>query len=147
MLHSELVTAIQEGVKLTIVLFDNHGFQCIHNLQRGHGSDSFGNEFRFRSKESGLLDGGYMPIDFAAHARSLGAAAYTARNAAELEQALLQAKAEPGPVLVEIKVLPGTNTDGYESWWNVGVPEVSTDDKVLKAHAEMKTRIQAARPY
>ncbi|MFC4303803.1 3D-(3,5/4)-trihydroxycyclohexane-1,2-dione acylhydrolase (decyclizing) [Cohnella boryungensis] len=147
MLHSELVTAIQEGVKLTIVLFDNHGFQCIHNLQRGHGSDSFGNEFRFRSKESGLLDGGYMPIDFAAHARSLGAAAYTARDAAELEQALLQAKAEQGPVLVEIKVLPGTNTDGYESWWNVGVPEVSTDDKVLKAHAEMKTRIQAARPY
>ncbi|TVX98690.1 3D-(3,5/4)-trihydroxycyclohexane-1,2-dione acylhydrolase (decyclizing) [Cohnella terricola] len=147
MLHSELVTAIQEGVKLTVVLFDNHGFQCIHNLQRGHGSDSFGNEFRFRSKESGQLNGGYMPIDFAAHARSLGAAAYTARNAAELEQALLQAKAEPGPVLVEIKVLPGTNTDGYESWWNVGVPEVSTDDKVLKAHAEMKTKIQAARPY
>ncbi|TFE30618.1 3D-(3,5/4)-trihydroxycyclohexane-1,2-dione acylhydrolase (decyclizing) [Cohnella luojiensis] len=147
MLHSELVTAIQEGVKLTVLLFDNHGFQCIHNLQRGHGSDGFGNEFRFRSKETGRLNGKYMPIDFAAHARSLGAASYTARNADELEQALRQAKAEQGPVLVEIKVLPGTNTDGYDSWWNVGVPEVSTDDKVLKAHAEMRKKIQTARPY
>ncbi len=147
MLHSELVTAIQEGVKLTVLLFDNHGFQCIHNLQRGHGSDGFGNEFRFRSKESGRLNGNYMPIDFAAHARSLGAASYTASNAEELEQALRHAKAEQGPVLVEIKVLPGTNTGGYDSWWNVGVPEVSTDDKVLKAHAEMQTRVQAARPY
>lgn len=147
MLHSELVTAIQEGVKLTVLLFDNHGFQCIHNLQRGHGSDGFGNEFRFRSKETGRLNGSYIPIDFAAHARSLGAAAYTARNAEELNQALRQAKAEQGPVLVEIKVLPGTNTGGYDSWWNVGVPEVSTDEKVLKAHAEMKQKIQSARPY
>ncbi|BBI32945.1 3D-(3,5/4)-trihydroxycyclohexane-1,2-dione acylhydrolase (decyclizing) [Cohnella abietis] len=147
MLHSELVTAIQEGVKLTVLLFDNHGYQCIHNLQRGHGSDGFGNEFRFRSKETGRLNGNYMPIDFAAHARSLGAASYTASNAVELEHALHQAKAEQGPVLVEIKVLPGTNTDGYDSWWNVGVPEVSTDDKVLKAHAEMQKKIQAARPY
>ncbi|WP_341281967.1 3D-(3,5/4)-trihydroxycyclohexane-1,2-dione acylhydrolase (decyclizing) [Paenibacillus sp. FSL H8-0537] len=147
MLHSELVTAIQEGVKFTVLLFDNHGFQCIHNLQRGHGSDGFGNEFRFRSKETERLNGNYMPIDFAAHARSLGAASYTARNAEELEQALSQAKAEQGPVLVEIKVLPGTNTGGYDSWWNVGVPEVSKDDKVLKAHAEMQKRIQAARPY
>ncbi|OBR69637.1 3D-(3,5/4)-trihydroxycyclohexane-1,2-dione acylhydrolase (decyclizing) [Paenibacillus oryzae] len=147
MLHSELVTAIQEGVKIIIVLFDNNGFQCIHNLQRGHGSDSFGNEFRYRSDKTGLLDGGYIPIDFAAHARSMGAAAYTARNASELEQALAQAKAEPGPVLVEIKVLPGTNTSGYESWWNVGVPEVSTGDKVLQAHAEMKKKRQEARPY
>lgn len=147
MLHSELITAIQEGVKLTVLLFDNHGYQCIHNLQREHGSDGFGNEFRFRSKETGRLNGNYMPIDFAAHARSLGAASYTARTAEELEQALRQAKAEQGPVLVEIKVLPGTNTGGYESWWNVGVPEVSTGDKVVKAHAEMKKKIQAARPY
>ncbi|MFC5647888.1 3D-(3,5/4)-trihydroxycyclohexane-1,2-dione acylhydrolase (decyclizing) [Paenibacillus solisilvae] len=147
MLHSEFVTAIQEGVKLTVLLFDNHGFQCIHNLQRGHGSDGFGNEFRFRSKETGRLNGSYMPIDFAAHARSLGAASYTARTAEELEQALQLAKAEPGPVLVEIKVLPGTNTDGYESWWHVGVPEVSVSGKVLKAHEQMRKNVKAARPY
>jgi 3D-(3,5/4)-trihydroxycyclohexane-1,2-dione acylhydrolase (decyclizing) len=141
------VTAIQEGVKLTVLLFDNHGFQCIHNLQRGHGSDGFGNEFRFRSQETGRLTGSYMPIDFAAHARSLGAAAFTAGSAAELEVALRKAKAEPGPTLVEINVLAGTNTDGYESWWNVGVPEVSTSDKVRKAHETMRQNIQTARPY
>lgn len=147
MLHSELITAIQEGVKLTIMLFDNNGFQCIHNLQRGHGSDGFGNEFRFRSKETGRLDGPFMPIDFSLLARGLGAASYKATSVKELEQALHDAKAEQGPVLVEIKVLPGTNTDGYDSWWNVGVPEVSVSDKVRKAHEQMQQNISAARPY
>ncbi|MBM7567685.1 3D-(3,5/4)-trihydroxycyclohexane-1,2-dione acylhydrolase (decyclizing) [Paenibacillus sacheonensis] len=147
MLHSELVTALQEGVKLTVLLLDNHGFQCIHNLQRGHGSDGFGNEFRYRSKETGRLNGTYMPIDFAMHARSLGAAAYTARTAEELADALRQAKGEEGPVLVEIKVLPGTNSDGYESWWHVGVPEVSESGKVVEAHERMQEGLRAARPY
>ncbi|MFF2090757.1 3D-(3,5/4)-trihydroxycyclohexane-1,2-dione acylhydrolase (decyclizing) [Paenibacillus sp. NPDC058174] len=147
MLHSELVTAIQEGVKMTVVLFDNHGFQCIHNLQRGHGSEGFGNEFRFRSPSTGKLSGAYMPIDFAAHARSLGAAAYKAVNAEELEQSLALAKAENGPVLIEVKVLPGTNTGGYESWWHVGVPEVSVSDKVTQAHEQMKSDLKEARPY
>ncbi|UUZ86743.1 thiamine pyrophosphate-dependent enzyme [Paenibacillus sp. P26] len=146
MLHSELVTSLQEGRKITVLLFDNHGFQCIHNLQRGHGSDGFGNEFRYREASTGRLTGGYLPIDFAAHARSLGAKAYKATNAEELAQALRQAKEETVTTLIEIPVVPGTNTDGYESWWQVGVPEVSVSEKVLAAHAEMKTRIQAARP-
>ncbi|MFC4811703.1 3D-(3,5/4)-trihydroxycyclohexane-1,2-dione acylhydrolase (decyclizing) [Paenibacillus sp. GCM10023250] len=147
MLHSELVTAIQEGVKLTVLLLDNHGFQCIHNLQRGHGSDGFGNEFRFRSKTTGRLNGAYLPIDFAMHARSMGAAAYTAHTAEELADALRRAKEEEGPVLIEIKVLPGTNTDGYESWWHVGVPEVSASGKVVAAHGRMQEALRSARPY
>ncbi|OXS54673.1 3D-(3,5/4)-trihydroxycyclohexane-1,2-dione acylhydrolase (decyclizing) [Cohnella sp. CIP 111063] len=147
MLHSELVTAIQEGVKLTVLLFDNSGFQCIHNLQREHGSDGFGNEFRFRSKESGKLDGARLPIDFATIARGLGAAAYTARDAEQLKRALNDAKAERGPALIEIKVLAGTNTGGYESWWHVGVPAASASGKVLEAHGRMRQRVEAARPY
>lgn len=145
MLHSELVTSLQEGRKITIVLFDNHGFQCIHNLQRGHGSDGFGNEFRYREPATGRLTGSYMPIDFAAHARSLGAKAYKAATAEELQEALRQAKLETATTLIEISVVPGTNTPGYESWWNVGVPEVSASDKVVQAHRDMKERIQAAR--
>lgn len=141
MLHSELVTSLQEGVKMTILLFDNHGFQCIHNLQRGHGSDGFGNEFRYRSKETGRLTGSYMPIDFAMHARSLGAKAYTARTEEELREALLQAREETVTTLIEIKVLPGTNTSGYESWWRVGVPEVSGSAKVAEAYREMADQI------
>ncbi|UVI31391.1 3D-(3,5/4)-trihydroxycyclohexane-1,2-dione acylhydrolase (decyclizing) [Paenibacillus spongiae] len=143
MMHSELVTSLQEQRKITILLFNNHGFQCIHNLQRGHGSDGFGNEFRYRSEDSGLLTGGYMPIDFAANARSLGAAAYKVRSAEELKQALEAAKRETVTTLIEIPVVPGTNTDGYESWWNVGVPEVSVSDKVRKAHEEMDKRIKS----
>lgn len=142
MLHSELVTSLQEGRKITILLFDNHGFQCIHNLQRGHGSDGFGNEFRYRSQETGRLSGSYMPIDFAAHARSLGAKAYKADNAEQLKEALQLAKQETVTTLIEIPVVPGTNTGGYESWWNVGVPEVSVSDKVARAGKEMNAKIQ-----
>lgn len=146
MLHSEMVTSLQEGRKFTVLLFDNHGFQCIHNLQRGHGSDGFGNEFRYREAATGKLTGGYMPIDFAAHARSLGAKAYKANTPEELKEALLKAKEETVTTLIEIPVVPGTNTQGYESWWQVGVPEVSESEKVIAAHEEMKKNIQAARP-
>ncbi|WP_138754163.1 3D-(3,5/4)-trihydroxycyclohexane-1,2-dione acylhydrolase (decyclizing) [Paenibacillus sinopodophylli] len=143
MLHSELVTSIQEGRKITVLLLDNHGYQCIHNLQRGHGSDGFGNEFRFRSGQSGTLTGSYMPIDFSAHARSMGAATYKATTAEELREAIRQAKNEQGTTLIEIPVVPGTNTAGYESWWNVGVPEVSVSEKVTQAHKEMKDTIES----
>jgi 3D-(3,5/4)-trihydroxycyclohexane-1,2-dione acylhydrolase (decyclizing) len=146
MLHSELVTSLQEGVKMTVLLFDNHGFQCIHNLQREHGSEGFGNEFRYRDKQGkGRLSGSYMPIDFAAHARSMGLAAYTAHTAEELRAALLQAREETISTLIEIKVLPGTNSSGYESWWRVGVPEVSASDKVVAAHGRMAKRSSEAR--
>jgi 3D-(3,5/4)-trihydroxycyclohexane-1,2-dione acylhydrolase (decyclizing) len=142
LLHSELITSLQERTKITILLFDNHGFQCIHNLQRGHGSQGFGNEFQYRSEETGRLTGGYMPIDFAAHARSLGAKAYTATTVDELQASLTQAKEETISTLIHIPVLPGTNTDGYESWWRVGVPEVSNSEAVLKAHQQMKNEIE-----
>lgn len=138
MLHSELVTSLQEQKKFTILLFNNNGFQCIHNLQREHGSDGFGNEFRYRESESGRLTGDYLPMDFAAHARSLGAQAYRAETAEQLEQALRDARNESVTTLIEIPVVPGTNAGGYESWWNVGVPEVSTEEKVVNAHHAMQ---------
>ncbi|MBP3961912.1 3D-(3,5/4)-trihydroxycyclohexane-1,2-dione acylhydrolase (decyclizing) [Paenibacillus lignilyticus] len=143
MLHSELVTSLQEGRKITVLLFDNHGFQCIHNLQKSQGSDGFGNEFRFRSEETGKLTGSFMPIDFAAHARSLGAKAYKANSEQDLKEALRLAKQETVTTLIEIPVVPGTNTGGYESWWNVAVPEVSESDNVIKAGKEMNARIRS----
>lgn len=145
MLHSELVTSLQEGRKMTILLFNNNGFQCIHNLQREHGSDGFGNEFRYREGGTGRLTGEYMPMDFAAHARSLGAKGYRAENAEQLEQALRAAQAESVTTLIEIPVVPGTNSGGYESWWNVGVPEVSAEGKVVEAHDAMRRNRAKAR--
>ncbi len=147
MLHSELLTSLQEGRKITVLLFNNHGFQCIHNLQREHGSDGFGNEFRYREAGTGRYTGEVLPIDFAAHARSLGAASYKAANTEELREALRLAQAETRTTLIEIAVLPGTNTEGYESWWNVGVPAVSTGERVVKAHEAMNERIRQARAY
>lgn len=132
---------------MTVLLFNNHGFQCIHNLQREHGSDGFGNEFRYREAGTGRYTGDVLPIDFAAHARSLGAASYKASNAEELREALRLAQAETRTTLIEIAVLPGTNTEGYESWWNVGVPAVSTGERVMKAHEAMNERIRQARAY
>nr|WP_150960502.1 3D-(3,5/4)-trihydroxycyclohexane-1,2-dione acylhydrolase (decyclizing) [Aneurinibacillus sp. XH2] len=142
MLHSELVTSIQEGVKINILLFDNHGFQCIHNLQREHGSDGFGNEFRSRSGETNRLTGDYLPIDYAAHARSLGAEAYTVHTKEELQAALQSARNDPVSTLIHIKVLPGTNTSGYHSWWRVDPAEVSGNEKVQAARHEMEERIR-----
>ncbi|MDF2958781.1 MAG: 3D-(3,5/4)-trihydroxycyclohexane,2-dione hydrolase [Paenibacillus sp.] len=147
MLHSELVTSLQEGRKITVLLFDNHGFQCIHNLQRGQGGGSYGNEFRERSQESAQLNGDYMQIDFAAHARSLGAASYSARTVEELREALSKAKAETGTTLIDIKVLPGTGTDGYESWWHVGVAEVSESESVQAAYENMKRKRETAKAW
>ncbi|MEE3951863.1 3D-(3,5/4)-trihydroxycyclohexane-1,2-dione acylhydrolase (decyclizing) [Peribacillus frigoritolerans] len=147
MLHSELVTSIQENKKITVLLLDNNGFQCIHNLQRGQGSNGFGNEFRYRSEKDNKLTGDYLEIDFAANARSLGAKGYSVRTLEELQDALKKAKQETVSTLIDIKVLPGTCTTGYESWWRLGVAEVSTDEKVQKAHKAMEEIAATARKY
>lgn len=147
MLHSELVTSIQENEKITILLLDNNGFQCIHNLQVGQGSEGFGNEFRYRSEKDNKLSGDYVNIDFAANARSQGAKAYTVHTLDELHDALAKAKEETVSTLIDIKVLPGTCTEGFESWWHLGVAEVSTSDKVEKAHKAMEDKKAEARKY
>ncbi|TLS49598.1 3D-(3,5/4)-trihydroxycyclohexane-1,2-dione acylhydrolase (decyclizing) [Paenibacillus antri] len=145
MLHSELITSLQEGRKINVLLLDNHGFQCIHNLQRANGSDGFGNEFRYRSADTGALSGDYLPIDFAAHARSMGVSAYTATTVDELKAALESAKRDAVSTLIHIPVLPGTNTDGYGSWWRVDAAEVSTDEKVLASREAWTERMKTAR--
>ncbi|WP_433614924.1 3D-(3,5/4)-trihydroxycyclohexane-1,2-dione acylhydrolase (decyclizing) [Paenibacillus cellulositrophicus] len=144
MLHSEILTSIQEGAKVNVILLDNHGYQCIHSLQRENGSDGFGNEFRLRSPETGRLTGEYVPVDYAAHARSMGIKAFSATSVDELKEALRQAGEEKGSTLIEIKVLPGTQSGGYESWWRVDVPEVSTSDKVRAARETMNEHVQLA---
>ena len=82
---------------------------------------------------TGRLTGEYLPIDFAAHARALGAKAYKANSPEALHEALLLAQKEIVTTLIEIPVVPGTNTDGYDSWWRVEVPEVSASGKVTEA--------------
>ncbi|MCM3270328.1 3D-(3,5/4)-trihydroxycyclohexane-1,2-dione acylhydrolase (decyclizing) [Paenibacillus elgii] len=145
MLHSELLTSIQEGRKINVLLLDNHGYQCIHNLQRGHGSQGFGNEFRYRSADTNRLTGDYVPVDFSLYARALGVKTYSVRTIDELKEALKSAKEQTVSTLIEIKVLPGTNTDGYESWWRVGVAEVSESGKVLQAYDTMQQKLEVVK--
>jgi 3D-(3,5/4)-trihydroxycyclohexane-1,2-dione acylhydrolase (decyclizing) len=136
MLHTEIVTSLQEGYKLTIVLVDNSGFQCIRSLQESAGTPSFGNELRYRDKASGRLQGGYIPIDFAMNAQSLGAKAYRANNEQELREALSKAKGDSRTVLIHVPVQKHASVAGFESWWDVPVAEVSGEAAVRQAREE-----------
>lgn len=147
MLHSELVTSIQEGQKINVLLFDNNGFGCINNLQMGHGMGSFGTEFRARNASTGKLDGPLVGIDFARSAAGYGVITYTARTLEELEQAVADAKRQTVSTLIDIKVLPKTMTNGYGAWWNVGVAEVSGKPDIARASEERRRFLQQARPY
>ena len=134
MLHSELLTSIQEQKKINIILLNNHGYQCIKNLQMSQGAEHFGNEFRYRDKSSKKLDGKYLQIDFAKYAEALGAKTFKAKNIEQLKTALQNAKKETSSTLIEIEVEPGTMSDGYDSWWRVGVAETSNKEKINSAY-------------
>ena len=147
MLHTELVTSLQEGKKINVVLFDNSGFGCINNLQMGNGMGSFGTEFRKRNPETGKMDGSIMTIDFAKVAEGYGVKTYSVRTLEELKAALADAKTQTVSTLIDIKVLPKTMTDGYESWWHVGVAEVSEKESIQKAFEDKKSNLDKARAY
>mgnify|MGYP003320738182 FL=1 len=147
MLHSEILTALKEHVKINIVLLDNSGYQCIKNLQIAHGSAGFGNEFRFREESTGRLTGDFTAVDFKKYAEALGVKAFYAEDADQLSCSLEKARSEPVSTLIEVKVLPGTMTGGYHSWWRVGVPEVSNCKATQESHLEMAREISKARAY
>ncbi|WFA10121.1 3D-(3,5/4)-trihydroxycyclohexane-1,2-dione acylhydrolase (decyclizing) [Tissierella sp. Yu-01] len=147
MLHSELVTSIQEGKKINVILFDNNGFGCINNLQVGQGIPSFNTEFRYRNPETERLDGDYIPMDFAKSAEGYGVKTFRATNSEELREALIAAKNEKRSTLIDIKVLPKTMTDGYESWWRVGVPEISDYASVNEAYKNMEEGISKTKKF
>jgi 3D-(3,5/4)-trihydroxycyclohexane-1,2-dione acylhydrolase (decyclizing) len=120
--HSELVTAVQEALKITVVLIDNHGYQSIHALQRGRLDRSFGLEFR-------------TPVDYAANARSYGCAAFEADTPEEVERALEAARAQELPSVIVCRTEPHRLILESECWWDVGVPEVSTRPETAAAAA------------
>ena len=136
MMPSEIATTIQEGVKLIIVVVDNHGFASIGGLSQSLGSGGFGTHFRQRDDQSGQLQGDYLKIDYAANARSLGANAVTTRTLDEFKQALQEARKAKRTSVVVVETDRGVSVPGYESWWDVAVAEVSTMDSVKQARAQ-----------
>jgi 3D-(3,5/4)-trihydroxycyclohexane-1,2-dione acylhydrolase (decyclizing) len=135
MMPSEIVTSVQEGVKIIIVLVDNHGFGSISALSHSLGQGEFGTRYRFRSQASGLMDGEPISVDFAANARSLGAHALKAATLDELKQALLKAKTLDRTTVIVVETDPEASVPGYESWWDVAVAEVSEMESVREARS------------
>ena len=143
MLSNEIVTSIQEGQKLTIVLLDNHGFQCIRGLQEASGSPAFGNELRYRDEVSGLLDGPYIPVDFVKNAESLGAKGYYADTKESLEDALSLASRERRTVLIYVPIAVDSAVPSYDGWWDVPIAEASEEKSVqesLRSYREAKKK-------
>jgi 3D-(3,5/4)-trihydroxycyclohexane-1,2-dione acylhydrolase (decyclizing) len=138
MLSNEIVTSIQEHLKLTIVLVDNHGFSSIGSLSRSLGTDGFGTQYRYRENGSLGLDSddssaSTLPVDLAANAESLGAKVIRCRTITDLRAGLEAAKAEDSTVVLAIEVDRYEGVPGYESWWDVPVSEVSDVPAVQKA--------------
>ena len=131
MLNSEIVTAVAEGLDLTIVLVDNHGYQSIHGLQRSTGTPHFGLELRSRDAQN-LLDGPYIPVDYRAHAAAMGAHAVYIDTETDFRQALTEAKSRKGVNVVVVEVNPEKRVGGYAfgGWWDVPVAEVSESESV-----------------
>jgi 3D-(3,5/4)-trihydroxycyclohexane-1,2-dione acylhydrolase (decyclizing) len=133
MLHTEIVTSIQENRKLIIVLLDNSGFGCIRGLQMANGTPSYGNELRYRDPSTNLLAGDIVPIDFVRNAESLGALALHADNERDLRAALTKAKAADRTTHIAVPVSIEQTVPGFDSWWDVPVAEVSEQQDVQEA--------------
>ena len=147
MLHSELATSIQERRKINVVLFDNMTFGCINNLQMGNGMDSFGTEFRYRNPETGKLDGGFVPVDFAMSAAAYGCKTYKVSTLEQLHAALADARLQSVSTLIDIKVLPKTMIHSYLTWWRVGVAQMSTSARTDAAAHQSNIALSKARQY
>ncbi|MDX1619155.1 MAG: 3D-(3,5/4)-trihydroxycyclohexane-1,2-dione acylhydrolase (decyclizing) [Balneolaceae bacterium] len=147
MLSSELITSIQEDVKLTVVLLDNRGFGSIGSLSESVGSGGFGTNYRYRDRDSDRLEGDYLPLDFEMNARSYGVGVQKATTAGELNEALANAlKADKTQVIV-VPVDKEQKVPGYSSWWDVPVAEASEIASVQKARNEYEENRKDQRNY
>lgn len=134
MMSSEIVTSMQEGYKLIIVLINNHGYASIGGLSKSLGSEGFGTQYRYRTAETGGLDGSELPVDLAANAQSLGATVLRAHNEATFRDALKKAKQATGTTVVYIETPPERKMAGYgHAWWEVPVSQVSESASIREA--------------
>lgn len=147
MMAQEIVTAVQEGIKLIIILIDNGGFASIGGLSQSLGSGGFGTRYLARNPATGQLDGEPVVVDFAANARSLGAHVIVAHTIADLKQALAEAKAATRTTVITIQTDREQRVGGYESWWDVPVAAVSTMPGVQAAYEAYVAARQKERYY
>ncbi|WP_351227192.1 3D-(3,5/4)-trihydroxycyclohexane-1,2-dione acylhydrolase (decyclizing) [Streptomyces sp. NPDC002133] len=147
MMCQELVTAVSEGLKLTVVLVDNGGFASIGALSESIGSQRFGTRYRYRDEKSGLLDGRMLPVDLAANAASLGARVLRAATVEEFRGALAEAKAADRTTVVHVTTDHLSPGPPSSAWWDVPVAEVAEIDSTRQAYASYEAAKRAQRPY
>jgi len=147
MMAQEIATAVQEGVRLTIVVFDNQGFGSIGNLSESVGCGRFQTQYRMRSAETGQLDGPPVPVDFAANAASLGASVIRAETAAAVCEALAHARTAAGTTVIVVPVDLYRQSAGSGCWWDVPVPETSPLQPVQEARAAWERGLAVQRHY
>ncbi|MCZ6634268.1 MAG: thiamine pyrophosphate-dependent enzyme, partial [bacterium] len=147
MMAQEIMTSVQEGYKLTVVLLDNRGHASIGGLSESVGADGFGTKFRMRDGGSGQLDGGYVPTDLAANAESLGAHVLRPEGREGLMKALAEAKTLDRTTVIAVEVDREVRVPGYESWWDVPIAEVSGLQEVREIRKEYEQRVKTERYY
>ena len=147
MMSSEIVTSIQEGYKLNIIILDNHGFSSIGGLSQSVGSGGFGTDYRFRQEMTGHLDGEQVRVDFAANAESLGAHSIRAVTRDDLQGALDEARGKDRTTVIVLEVDKEMRVPGYDSWWDVPVAEVSEVDAVRSARGEYEKASKKERQF
>jgi 3D-(3,5/4)-trihydroxycyclohexane-1,2-dione acylhydrolase (decyclizing) len=146
-MSSEIVTAVQEGVKLNIILLNNYGFSSIGGLSKALGSGGFGTDYKARRAESGKLDGARLEVDFAANAESLGAHVIRAVTREDLQRALEEARGQQQTTVIVIEVDKEVRVPGYESWWDVPVAEVSEMESVKRARRDYENAVKRERSF
>ncbi|HEX7291508.1 MAG TPA: 3D-(3,5/4)-trihydroxycyclohexane-1,2-dione acylhydrolase (decyclizing) [Conexibacter sp.] len=144
---TELVTAVQEGLKLTVLVLDNGGYQSISRLARGATGTTVGNEFRRRGADGRLPDGEPLQVDFVANARSMGCEAVQASTRAELEQALAAARAGDRSTVIVCPTAPLRSLLGSGAFWDLGVPEVADSPETQALTAAHRAAQAAQRHY
>jgi 3D-(3,5/4)-trihydroxycyclohexane-1,2-dione acylhydrolase (decyclizing) len=152
MAPSELVTAVQEGLPITVVVPENHGYQVIHRLQMFTMGREFGNEFRYRPDPLTLqagkdpaLTGDYLQVDLVQVAAGLGAQALRATTAAEVRRALHETRSQTRPVVLVVPVIPHADLPSAGCWWDVAPAEVSESDTVRAARGEYEAGLATQR--
>ncbi len=146
MMATELVTAVQEGLKVIVVLVQNHGFASIGALSESLGSQRFGTSYRYRS-ESGRLDGDKLPVDLAANAASLGVHVVRVDSRDGLAEAIREAKASSTTTVIHVETDPLAGAPDSEAWWDVPVSETSTLASTQDARAVYDAHKRTQRPY
>jgi 3D-(3,5/4)-trihydroxycyclohexane-1,2-dione acylhydrolase (decyclizing) len=146
MMASEIVTAVSEGIKLNLVIVQNHGFASIGALSDSVGSQRFGTAYRYRNPDTGLLDGSTLPVDLAANAASLGADVIRVRTIEEFRGAIARSRASERTTAIHIETDPLAPAPDSENWWDVPVAEVAQLDTTTEARKTYETHKSDQRP-